>query len=525
MKRRLTILTLLLLMGTALQAQGNRSLVVKELTSLHLPASADGIAFCDGKLHVRSADMLFMVRIADDEAVGLDIDTVMLAVDDEVEYMVRNAVTGTLYFTKKDGKGISRLYEYYEKKPGTFSSRRIQPQRFSYAIEHPVFALGDSVMVFASDCPLGMGGKDLWYSVRREGEWQYPQNLGFRINSEGDEESPTMYGDYLIFSSDGHAGSRGGKDLYATRLFSAELYDESIGQLPLGRDEVYSMAEPFCSRYDDVDLTFNADGSMGWWRTIDADSNIHLFSYRGRLDGVKVVGTISGADGGRLLDARVTVSQAGRPDYVVNAMSDGAYELFLQPGEDYELTFTASNYFAVTRHVTGVRMQEGSLYAVDYMPIILSTLSIDSMYAFNDFFNAAASSELSVQGRKRMSAVARFLADNPHLHVLVNSAYAASNDATFCDLLNRARILSLVDFLTANGVPLGSIEYQMPDLPSPKPLASNETLSQSNPQETEEADAITDEASQDMSDVDGYAHDVHNLADPTRQTVYLMFFE
>jgi len=523
MNRKFTILTLLMLAGTILQAQGNRSLIVKELTSLHLPGAADGIAYCDDKLHVRSAGMLFTVRISDNEAVGLDIDTAMLAVDEQVEYMVRNTFTGTLYYTRQDNKGVSHLYEYYEKKPGVFSSRRVQPQRFSYSIEHPVFAVGDSVMVFASDCPLGMGGKDLWYSERHNGEWQYPQNMGFRINTEGDEISPTMYGDFLIFSSDGQAGSRGGKDLYATRLLSMEFYDEASGQLPIGRDEVYSMAEPFCGRYDDVDLAFSTDGTMGWWRTIDVDSNIHLYTYRGRLDGVKVFGTISGAGGGQLLDARVTVSQAGRPDYVVNAGADGTYELFLQPDEDYELSFTASNYFAVTRQVTGVRMQEGSLYAVNYMPIVLSTLSIDSMYAFNDFFNAAASSELSVQGRKRMEAVARFMADNPHLHVLVNSAYAGSADAAFCVLLNRARILSLVDFLTAKGVPQGSIEYQLPDLPATNTVRMADFSSEPIRLDPEAEETEHEQA--DVNDIDESITETGTPPDSTMQTVYLMFFE
>ncbi len=469
MKNKFAILTTLLLAAHIVLAQGNKSLIVNELSSLRLPGAVEGIAFCDGKLHALSAGMLFTVRISDNEVVGIDIDTAMLAVDKEIVYMVRNAAMGTLFYTCQDSKGNSRLYEYYEKKPGVFSSRRVSLQRFSFSVEHPVFAAGDSVMIFASDCPLGMGGNDLWYSVLHNGEWQYPQNLGFRINSEGDECSPTMYGDFLIFASDGHAGSRGGKDLYATRLLSMEHSDDSSGQLLLGRDEVYSMAEPFCSPYDDIELTFSNDGSMGWWRTVDADSNIHLYSFQGRLDGVRVVGAITGPDGALLSDAQVAIAQTGRDDYVVNVGADGSYELFLQPGEDYELTFSAANYFAVSYQVTGERLQEGSLYAVKYLPIILNTIALDSAYAFDDLFSASAGSELSVAGRKRLAAVARFLVDNPHLRVKISSDYAGITDAAFCTLLNRARVQSMCDFLVAKGIPLVAISCDMPQMPHSYP--------------------------------------------------------
>lgn len=462
----------------SLLAQGNRSLAVADYSNIRLPGAIEGIYYCDNALRLRANGMLFCVRVSGNEVLGLDIDTSMVAIDPQMSFAVRNRLTGSLFYTHTDSKGVSRLFEYYEKRPGVFSSRRIQPQRFSFSIEHPVFALGDSLMIFASDCPLGMGNRDLWYSVLRNGEWSYPQNLGFRINSEGDDFSPAMYGDFLVFSSNGHPASRGGSDLYASRLATPAVLDGDlsapddenalpplgdIGNLFLGRSDVYSMAEPLCSFRDDFNLSFAPDGSHGWWCSMDPDSTVRLMAFHGRLDGVQVVCNITDMAANPLVDATISVARDGVVEYSVHPDKTGNCLLFLQPEMDYELSFSAPNHFSSSRSVKGVRLQEGNLYAVEYLPVSLNALAIDSTYLFDDLFDASASSDLSLLGRKRMEAVARFLVDNPHLHLRIVSAFNASPDAAFCTLLNQARNKSLQDFLQAQGVPLSALHPSLPE--------------------------------------------------------------
>ena len=46
------------------------------------------------------------------------------------------------------------------------------------------------IIYFSSDFYPGMGGKDLYYSkLSEQAQWRYPVNLGFPINSKGDESS------------------------------------------------------------------------------------------------------------------------------------------------------------------------------------------------------------------------------------------------------------------------------------------------------------------------------------------------
>ena len=65
-----------------------------------------------------------------------------------------------------------------------------------------------------------MGGKDLFVSrLGKDGKWQKPENLGYPINSSGDENGLTLTanGNYAFFSSNNLNGS-GGFDIYTFEL-------------------------------------------------------------------------------------------------------------------------------------------------------------------------------------------------------------------------------------------------------------------------------------------------------------------
>ncbi len=69
---------------------------------------------------------------------------------------------------------------------------------------------------FASDRPGGYGGMDIWMSqLQEDGTWSKPVNLGDAVNTKGDEDSPNISpdGKTLYFSSNGLQGY-GGFDIY-----------------------------------------------------------------------------------------------------------------------------------------------------------------------------------------------------------------------------------------------------------------------------------------------------------------------
>jgi len=82
----------------------------------------------------------------------------------------------------------------------------------------PCLSPDGNTLYFVSDRPGGIGGKDIWASERlSKGNWSEPVNLGDKVNTADDEESPFMMydGATLNFSSKGH-NSMGGYDIFST---------------------------------------------------------------------------------------------------------------------------------------------------------------------------------------------------------------------------------------------------------------------------------------------------------------------
>lgn len=121
-----------------------------------------------------------------------------------------------IYFSVVEGNSFSKI------KPFTFNSDE-------YSCAHPALSADGTVLYFASDMPGSLGGQDIWMCKKNGEDWEKPVNLGFDINTSGDEVFPYIKTDgILYFSSNGLPGF-GDLD-----IFSAKLVD---GKWLLNRNE------------------------------------------------------------------------------------------------------------------------------------------------------------------------------------------------------------------------------------------------------------------------------------------------
>lgn len=118
---------------------------------------------------------------------------------------------------------------------------------------------GDSLF-FASDRPGGLGGYDIYLSMKLpNGEWGMPKNLGEPINSPADENFPyiTASGSRLYFTSNG-SGSMGGYDLF----FCEDLEGQWSDPVNLGF--------PINDMYDNLNIVYTSNGRYGYISKYDA---------------------------------------------------------------------------------------------------------------------------------------------------------------------------------------------------------------------------------------------------------------
>ena len=428
---------------------------VKPMGGVQLPKDVSAV-FCIGDSpSVLSSQMILTVRENNGTVLALDADTALREVEGHVVYAVRHPKSKNLFYNKTGRKGDVQLFEIRESKSGKKVSVEIRLPKFKYSIEHPTFSADGNVMVFESDNPVGFGGRDLWYSVFRGEEWQVPQNMGRRVNSVGDDVAPTIYGDFLIYVSNGRNG-RADFDLYSTRLIAAQQSGDTVSMFPIGRSTVCDMGPLFCGDADERMFAVSDDGSRGWWLRRGEDSTFAIWQFDGRLDCINLCGNILSDNESPVGNCKIEI-EAGGDLYVASSGSDGCYSVLLNQDGVYKMTVSAPYFCSKSVEVKVERNRENDLYCVNRYNIVLTSYVIDSTYTYNDLFNTSVSSEISRNGRKHISALAAFLKDNPYLMLEIVSNYNESDDEPFCALLNMSRAKAIKDYIMSFGLPAEAV--------------------------------------------------------------------
>lgn len=142
------------------------------------------------------------------------------------------SIDGKELFFASRRNGNADLYHCFREENGRWSEpENLGPVINTKGTEMAPFIHPDGkTLYFSSNTHTGMGGYDLFVSRRNEkGEWSEPVNLGYPINTPGDEIN-------FIVASDGHAalissireGGFGGYDIYSFQLKEEELKPEAI---------------------------------------------------------------------------------------------------------------------------------------------------------------------------------------------------------------------------------------------------------------------------------------------------------
>lgn len=117
------------------------------------------------------------------------------------------AANGTIYFgsDREGGRGRTDLY-----RSRLVNGKYVEAENLGEVINtqfnefEPLIAPDESFLIFmAGGRPDGRGGFDLYISYNRNGAWSKPVNLGDKINSSGNEYSPTISpdGKYFFWTS------------------------------------------------------------------------------------------------------------------------------------------------------------------------------------------------------------------------------------------------------------------------------------------------------------------------------------
>ena len=148
----------------------------------------------------------------------------------------------------------SKLY-MAEESGGDFGpAKELEGVNGDYLATHPAFGelYGKEVIFFTANMEGGEGGWDLYYATAKGGGiYGTPVNLGPKINTIGDEVTPSYHDGILYFSSTGHPGI-GGHDIFSSTWDGATW------------SEPTNMGNGFNTSVDDKYFSLDEEGYKGF---------------------------------------------------------------------------------------------------------------------------------------------------------------------------------------------------------------------------------------------------------------------
>ncbi|KXK37721.1 MAG: OmpA/MotB domain-containing protein [Bacteroidetes bacterium OLB9] len=170
--------------------------------------------------------------------------------------------TNRLFFTRsnKDRKVLSTKADTFYLRILTADLNKSKPvvtpieiNVKNYSICHPSLSKDGKMMIFSSNQPGGRGKMDLYSAYFNGVEWTGVLNLGDRINTENNEIFPYLANDsILIFASD-RPGGLGGLDMFVSVLRKGEWSKPELLPTPLN------------SAYDDLGLIIRDNLRSGYF--------------------------------------------------------------------------------------------------------------------------------------------------------------------------------------------------------------------------------------------------------------------
>ena len=344
-------------------------------------------------------------------------------------------------FSPKDKKAnakYSQVYLFSATKNGdswgTPSSLPFNDKSFSNS--NPSLSRDGKTLYFSSNRPSSVGGTDIWkVAVNADGTYGEPQNLGVKVNTEGNESFPFIADDNktLYFASSGKQGF-GGLDVY---------------QIDLTNGEATNLGKPVNTEKDDFAFTFNESKKIGFLST-NRSGNDDIFIVN-PICAVDVLIVVTNAKTGEILaNASVSILD-DKKNVIATQMSNAKGEVSYKVECDRAYVVQASkdgfegNTFAVTKSKGPKAKVDAALQPID---VIVTETEIVLKPIYFEFDK----SNITQEGAFELDKLVQVMKNNDKMVILAKSHTDNRGSDKYNLTLSDRRAKSTVQYIISKGI-------------------------------------------------------------------------
>ncbi len=286
--------------------------------------------------------------------------TVSASIDGQIIFIYKDdASNGSIYFTSMQGNNWTPP----EKLGGDINSE--------FWESHAALSADGDILYFVSDRPGGYGGRDIYRCKKLpNGAWSNAFNMGPVINTEYNEDSPFIQpgSNKLYFSSEGHKNI-GGFDIFTSNFVDTGVFG--------GWTDPENMGYPINTTGDDIFFVPTIDNKRAYYSSFAqgglGDKDIYLLTFPEKEDAKLTVirGLILDDFGNPASNTIITVTNANTGDIVGNYSPNpktGKYIFILPYGKSYQITYEGDGFHTFT---SNYKLEAGQGYLESETAIML----------------------------------------------------------------------------------------------------------------------------------------------------------
>lgn len=367
-----------------------------------------------------------------------------------------NSKFNTLYFTRcpNDQQIKSGCQIFYSTRSGrSWTAAKILPIKGVDTLDvvgQPTLSENELILYFAADRRGGMGGRDIWVSLRKSTgeEFSRPLNIGPVVNTKGDEVFPFLRNDTtLYFASNGHGGM-GGLDIFVTTVDSAGNWGEPK-----------NLKYPINSTGDDFAIVFHPTEERGFLSSNrdNPRGTDNLYYFIEPPVFFTIAGTVTNEKTLQFVDNAMVKLVGSDGMSISTRTNDKGYYMFgnsqVNKNTTYEIIVDKANYFTKSAIETTVGVE----FSRDFVKNFTLDPIPEEPIVLPDILYDLARWELKPQYEDSLQGLILTLQLNPTIIIELASHTDARDTEEKNFILSQRRAQSVVDYLILRGVDPGRL--------------------------------------------------------------------
>ncbi len=355
--------------------------------------------------------------------------------------------------------------------------------KFNYS--QPTLIENDSIMVFTADIEEAGGPTDLYYTeLLEDGTWAEPEKLPETINTQGNEKFPTGDGDTLYFSTEYLPGF-GGYDIFKTYLrkdftwappinlgygvnsggdeFSFIIDYKAKPKTGIlqqgyftsskpgsGKDDIYRFTKQIQEiQITPIDtLTEKVKDPIARSLFVTVRSFTPEYSIADDPNSEIIGKTALASTSIRIIDDRNTITSEGYTD------DKGFYYNSLVEGKEFKIVGAKLNYLTASSNIStkNIIFKDNETTKTINVELFLDKIYVNKEINLKNIYYDYDKWDIKEEAKPTLNQLSALLNDNPRIKIQLSSHTDCRGTDEYNVILSQKRAQSVVDYLIAKGI-------------------------------------------------------------------------